>query len=983
MTRITEKRDVQDQLINFLRGIGWTFIERYELPAWRGGDETEPFLADVLRGQLAKLNGWANDDPRLADFERRLRLVPATLEGNEQVLAALRNGWTAYDRDEQREFNVTLVNYDDPAANTYHFSEEVWFQDRDRRRLDIVLYVNGVPVVLVENKSPKLEDPGGAGFRDVQETYTRCIPEFLKYPIPFAVCATRLEYGATWNPSPNAFYKWKVNGRDYGLEDLAKSFFARDQVLCVLQDYALFYRMDDSLQKYVLRPHQMRCVEKIVARVVAGQAAAVPAETGLESHTQGSGKTLTMIVTAAKLLRQPSLQHPTVLMVVDRVELETQMAQNLEAYGLDAVRAESRQHLRALLEQDTRGVIVTTIHKFDGIPKDIVIRRNVALLVDEAHRSQEGELGIFMRAALPYAFRFGFTGTPIDRGKVGRGTYELFGHPKDPRGVHDEYTINESIADGTTLPLYYTLAPTNIWVDKLKLETQFSALLDEFWDLVDEEGAGTQEALSRLLQRADKLLAVLKSPQRVAAIAAHIAQHFQANVLPRGLKGLVVTPDREACALYKQALDDFLPQAWSTVVYSQDVKRDSELMQSFYLEDEEEKRVRKAFRDPAKDPKLLIVTQKLLTGFDAPVAYVMYLDKPLKDHTLLQAIARVNRPYPDKGSGLVVDYIGVFKDLQRALSFDQAGLDRGLIDLAQLRVRFADLLGQVLELLAPVDPRASYKRSERLITHFVEESTRSTFFALCKDLQMAYEVLSPDPFLYDYLDDYRLVIDIYQLVHSYFNPESEQARLARELLRKTEQLISDNVGVYQVAAPMPLYPINRNLADVVAQDKIEERVKVINLQRSLTAYIEQNIDKAPYLATLSEEVAEVVERLRQQQISVQTALAELQAKADKAVAAEAERATSHLDDLAFALRTGLRASPALSALPPADQDALAEDITAYLRTNHGWPHNDRLEQQVRLELYRRLLARMAKPANPQQARAVVDDLLRMHRITLA
>ena len=182
---------------------------------------------------------------------------------------------------------------------------------------------------------------------------------------------------------------------------------------------------------------------------------------------------------------------------------------------------------------------------------------------------------------------------------------------------------------------------------------------------------------------------------------------------------------------------------------------------------------------------------------------------------------------------------------------------------------------------------------------------------------------------------------------------------------------------------MPLYPINRNLADVVAQDKIEDRVKVINLQRSITAYIEKNIAQAPYLATLSEEVAEVVERLRQQQISVQTALAELQAKADQAVATGEERAGSRLDDLAFALRTGLRASPALSALPPADLDTLAEDIAAYLQTNHGWPHNDRLEQQVRLEMYRRLLVRMSRPANPQQARAVVDDLLRMHRITLA
>ncbi|MEZ4682466.1 MAG: DEAD/DEAH box helicase family protein [Caldilineaceae bacterium] len=317
--------------------------------------------------------------------------------------------------------------------------------------------------------------------------------------------------------------------------------------------------MDDALQKYLLRPHQMRAVEKIVERVVAGQRDEGQPATGLEAHTQGSGKTLTMIVAAHLLRRHPDLNNPTVIIVVDRLELETQMLQNLEAFGLDAVQAVSKSHLRQLLRNDRRGVIVTTIHKFDGIEKDLVPRRNVIILVDEAHRSQEGNLGIFLRAALPNAFHFGFTGTPIDRGKVGQGTYETFGSAADPNGVHDAYTINESIEDGTTLPLYYTLAPTEIWIDKLQLEADFGKLLAEFWELVDEEGAGTQEALSRLLQRADKLLAVLKSPQRIEAIAGHIAAHYQENVLPQGFKALVVTPDREACAIYYDALQQYLP----------------------------------------------------------------------------------------------------------------------------------------------------------------------------------------------------------------------------------------------------------------------------------------------------------------------------------------------------------------------------------------------------------------------------------------
>lgn len=987
MPRITEKRDVQDQLINFLSDIGWTFIGRYDLPGWRGNDEKEPFLIDVLRRQLATLNGWAEDDARIDALVRRLRLLPASLDGNEQFLHALRGHWTAYDDRTQRERNVTFIDFDNLGANLFHFTEEMWFVDRDRRRMDMVLFVNGLPILLIENKSPRIEDPGLQGFDQVQTTYTEKIPEFIKYPIPFAICATRLEYGATWNPSTKAFYKWKVtvNGhsRDFGLADLSKSFFDPTQVLRLLRDYTLFYRMDDALQKYLLRPHQMRAVQKIVQRAITAQADPHEPGTGLESHTQGSGKTLTMIVAAHLLRRHPALLNPTVLIVVDRLELETQMLQNLDAFGLDAVRAKSSRHLSETLGNDSRGVIVTTIHKFDGMAKAIQPRRNVVVLVDEAHRSQEGDLGIYMRAALPHALFFGFTGTPVDRGKVGKGTFETFGHPADPHGIHDEYTINESIQDGTTLPLYYTLIPVQIWLDKLKLDTDFATLLDEFWALVDEEGAGTQEALSRLLQRADKLMAVLKSPERIEAIAAHIAGHFQENVLPRGFKALVVTPDREACALYKEALDQYLPASWSVVVYSQNPATDSALMKANYLDADPEKRVRKAFRDPTKEPKLLIVTQKLLTGYDAPVAYAMYLDKPLKDHTLLQAIARVNRPHPEKESGLVVDYMGIFKDLQRALSGNTAGVELGLIDLDTLRPRFTDLLGQSQTELAPLNLDEAQGRTERIIAHFWDEGRRESFTKLFKEQEAVYEVLSPDPFLRDFMAAYAEVVDVYETVNTYFDPKADLRRQQRDLLAKTEALISQHTHMQGLAAPMPLYPINRTLAHVVAGDPMDDRVKVINLQRSLITHIAATVDSAPYLVSISEAVDRIIQQLRERQISVQDALEELVAQANRMVEIGDERVRSALDDLAFALGITLRATPDLAHLERTDLNQLAEDLGGYLQGHEGWRHSPDLETAVRTEVWRQLLPHLPKPINPNRLKALADDLLKMHRIALS
>ena len=978
IARLTEKRDIQDQLINYLIGIGWKFIGQYELPKWRSNDEKQPFLESVLREQLAALNGWATDDGRIDAVLRNLRLVPASLEGNEAFLGWLRGHKTAYDSAQQREFNVRLIDYDHPENNQYHFTEEMWFEDRDRRRLDMVLFVNGLPVLLIENKSPKLDDPGIAGFEQVQDTYTRFIPEFIKYPVPFAICASRLEYGATWNNDVKAFYRWKAGGKDYGLEDLSKTFLDKRNVLNLLREYTIFYRNDDAVQKFILRPHQMRAIEKIAERVIAGQADLDKPDTGLEWHTQGSGKTLTMIVAASVLRRQNALANPTLLIVVDRIDLEGQMLQNLEAFGFPVVtRARSREHLRQLLEDDYRGLIVTTIHKFDGIPANVCQRRNVILMIDEAHRSQEGDLGIYLSAALPHSFQFGFTGTPIDRGKVGRGTFEMFGK-HDPEGYHDKYSINESIEDKTTLPLFYTLAPTTIWVDKLKLEGEFSQILEDFFQMVEDEGAGTQEALSRLLKKADKLMAVLKAPQRIEAIAEHIATHYQENVLPLGFKALVVTPDREACALYKQALDALLPPEWSVVVYSDAPKRDSDLMQSFYLDEDEEKRVRKAFRDPKKDPKILIVTEKLLTGYDAPVAYCMYLDKPLKDHTLLQAIARVNRPFTGKTNGLIVDYIGVFANLQRALSFDQASVSKGLIDLEVLKLRFVELLEQAFDAVEPVQPSNAQGRVDRIIDHFFDEAVREPFIQIFEELQNTYEVLSPDPFLRPYIDDYALIADIFQTVYSYFDPKAQQRRLERELLKKTEKLIQEHVEVSRVASPLPLYPINRNIADVIKADNVSEQVKVINLQRSLVTHIEERVQEQPYLVSIGEEVERVIEQLRLRQINAETALAELQKRAEQVTRAEEEQTTSTLDNLAFSLRMVLRASDL--ADESGSLDTLATGLSQYLKENEGWRFNPQLKTKVRLEIYRRLMPYL-QPFDPQRANAIVDDLMKMHGIT--
>ncbi|MBC7185407.1 MAG: HsdR family type I site-specific deoxyribonuclease, partial [Calditrichaeota bacterium] len=500
----------------------------------------------------------------------------------------------------------------------------------------------------------------------------------------------RFFYAATWSLSRKTLLNWREEVSEHpgrlnvDFETLVKSFLAPRRVLRVLTDYILFARKDGELQKIVLRPHQMRAAERVLVRARDPQK-----RRGLIWHTQGSGKTYTMLTIARRLLEMPTFDNPTVLLIVDRNELEQQLFLNLEAVGFKRVHvAHSKRHLRQLLSSDTGGLIVSMIHKFDDVPANLCMRRNVFVLVDEAHRSTGGDLGNYLMGALPNATFIGFTGTPIDRTAHGKGTFKTFG-ADDPQGYLDKYSIRESIEDGTTVPLHYQLAPNDLMADREAMER-------EFWALAELEGVADVEELNRVLDRAVTLTNMLKNPERVEKIARFVADHFRQYVQPMGYKAFLVAADREACTFYKEAIDRFLPPAWSAVLISAG-HNDPPHLRRHHLSKDEESSLRKAFRKPGENPQIFIVTEKLLTGYDAPILYCMYLDKPMRDHVLLQAIARVNRPYESedgqrKTSGLILDFVGVFENLERALAFDSQDVSGVVEGIEVLQKRFADLM---------------------------------------------------------------------------------------------------------------------------------------------------------------------------------------------------------------------------------------------------------------------------------------------------
>ena len=385
-----------------------------------------------------------------------------------------------------------------------------------------------------------------------------------------------------------------------------------------MSEFILFTRKDEELSKVVLRPHQMRAAERCVVR-----AKDETKRRGLIWHTQGSGKTYTMITVAKRLIDDPVFENPTVIMLVDRNELETQLFGNLESVGIGStVVAESKRHLAELLRSDRRGLIVSMIHKFDGIAADVCLRNNVFVLVDEAHRTTGGDLGNYLMGAIPNATYLGFTGTPIDRTAHGKGTFKVFGCD-DPKGYLDKYSIRESVEDGTTVPLHYSLAPNDLRVDRETLDK-------EFLELAELEGVSDIEELNQVLDRAVNLKNMLKNRERIDKVARFAAEHFRTTIEPMGYKAFFVAVDREACVLYKKALDKYLPPEHSTVVISSGGKGDPDILREVQLSESEEKEVRKAFRNSERLPKILIVTEKLLTGFDAPILYCMYLDKPMR-----------------------------------------------------------------------------------------------------------------------------------------------------------------------------------------------------------------------------------------------------------------------------------------------------------------------------------------------------------------
>ncbi|MGO2371409.1 MAG: type I restriction endonuclease subunit R [Pseudoalteromonas prydzensis] len=776
-------------------GLQWQF----QSPEQLGRGVNEVLVESELVKALIRLNPVIEANPNLADeVIHKLRAILISVnqvglvKANEEFFAWMTGEKTMPFGENNRHVPVNLIDFDDLTQNDYVVTNQFRIHHRETKIPDVVLMINGIPVVVGEAKTPIRPSVSWLdGAHEVHSIYENAVPQlFVPNILSFATEGKELFYGAIRCPL-EFWAPWRVEDaqltRAVGLSGVGAELtdlLSPVRLLDIMRNFSLFTTNKKKQRiKVIPRFQQYEGANRIVERVIEGKI-----KKGLIWHFQGSGKSLLMVFAAQKLRRAAQLKSPTVIVLVDRTDLDTQISGTFNAADVDNVEStDSIKELQQMLERDTRKIIISMIHKFRDAKPNMNERENIIVLVDEAHRTQEGDLGRQMRAALPNAFLFGLTGTPVN--KADKNTFWAFGAEEDKGGYMSRYTFHDSIRDEATLPLHFEPRLVDVHVDKEALDKAFKDFKDS--------AALTDEEADALNQKSAKMSAFLKSPERVEKIVEDIAIHFMDKVEPHGFKAMIVTPDRYACVQYKEELDKHFDEAASKVVISTSANDDYEFKQKWGVDKSQQEKLVDEFNDAKSELKFIIVTAKLLTGFDAPICQTMYLDKSIKDHTLLQAICRTNRLYPNKTFGCIVDYFGVFDDAAKALEFDEESVQQVISNLSELRAKLPKAMADTLAHFADVDRTIEGFEGLEAAQNAISTDEKKDAFALdFKYLAKLWESLSPDSVLDEYNEDYKWLAQVYESV----KPASDNIGklLWLTLGAQTTQLIHDNVHVGNV-----------------------------------------------------------------------------------------------------------------------------------------------------------------------------------------
>jgi len=933
---------VAEERTRYAGGVaGWRFVPAEGLPR----QYSDVLVERMVRDALIRLNPEISARPDLAD-EVLYRLRAISLSVNSEGLVRSNELFAEWLRGEKsmpfgedgEHTPVRLIDFDDPANNDYVVTSQWVYPTKEGgRRFDVVLLVNGIPVVVGEAKTPVRPAVTWVdGAADIHDGYEHSVPQmFVPNVFSFATEGKSYRYGsvrmpvAIWGPWHDG--EREDEGTLASVRRSVRSMLKPRVVLDILQNFTLFATDKKHRRiKVICRYQQYEAANLIVSRVVAGYP-----RKGLIWHFQGSGKSLLMVFASQKLRMHPRLGNPTVMIVVDRIDLDTQITATFNAADIpNMVGAATRGELQNLLSADTRKIVITTIHKFGEAEGRLNDRSNIIVMVDEAHRTQEGDLGRKMREALPNAFLFGLTGTPIN--KRDRNTFWAFGAEEDEQGYMSRYSFQESIRDHATLPLHFEA------VD-VKLRIARDAIDEAYEEITGTLGEQDRDDLAR---RAARMAVLIKTPSRVEAICAHIVNHYRQKVEPNGFKAQVVTFDRECCVLYKHALDDLLgPESSAIVMHTSGGKADEHA--EWKLGRDEEEKLLDRFRDPLDPLKFLIVTSKLLTGFDAPILQTMYLDKPMRDHNLLQAICRTNRVYPDKTHGLIVDYLGVFDHVANALDFDEKSVQRVITNLDELKDDLSGGMSRCLAFFPDVDRDVGgYEGLISAQDRLPDNVTRDAFAAEYSFLSRLWEALSPDPILEPYQADYKWLTQVYESV----KPPSGQGKLLWHALgAKTIELVHQNVHLETVRDDLDTLVMDAEVFQGLI-DASDPETKSREIEIKLIARLTRHKDTPTFVA-LGERLEKLKERHEQGLLHSLDFLKELLTLARDVVEAEHNVDPADEQDRAKAALTELF-SEVKTGETPVVVERIVADIDEIVRLVRfpGWQNTKAGEREVQKAL---------------------------------
>ncbi len=1001
---MTEYLLAEKPCVDELVALGWHWLRPKDNELARDG-LNQVILRDAFLAAVQRINEVDEDTAR-AVYSDMLHI-----RDNEQWTNVLRGDLSRTVSDQRDKKTIHLIDFKNPANNRFTVTNQLYVQAQKSRIPDVVLYVNGIPLVVIEAKSPLAgKDKSGEAFDQIKQ-YERDVPRlFYSNLLNIVTDGVQLLYGATgaaseyWGVWKDA---WPKKDADFA-NPLAKGLYClceSSRLLDMLAHFVVFEKDKDTgaTIKKICRYQQYRAVNKIYDRAQGNKS-----RRGLIWHTQGSGKSLTMVYAALKLkahLTSTSVFNPNILVLTDRVDLDEQISGTFNACGLpNPKQIESLREMQNTLRQQTQGlVLLSTIFKFAGSKEALSNSANWIVLVDECHRTQEKDLGAYLRATLPEACFFGFTGTPVKRND--RDTYTNFSEGSE--GYLDKYGIDDAVADGATVPIRYTGRKTEWHVDPEKLDILFDQWFAHEPDAVIE----------RLKQRGVTIAELAKHPKRVDLIAYDIWTHFHEYIQPDGLKAQIVGIDREAVVLYKQALDKVITAHFvakglpedealqkatdmSACVYSSSQEDDKPSEDAYLTEVREELQKNKADKQAEKDIKarfgkqgaplsFLIVCNKLLTGFDAPIEAVMYLDNPLKEHNLLQAIARTNRVYgKNKQFGLIVDYIGITKKLDEALaSYRSEDVEHALQDIDTLRDELKAAYNGLKPLLRGIkqEERASKlglkKEYDALVQALGAEDAWYDFRRKAKVFIRAYEALSPDPSVLDYTKNLRWIAGFIQYGTLIF--EKKESIELGDYSSKIREMLRTHLDVTGISTICKV----RNITDPEFWDdfkteaKPEEEIKTAAIRKGAElkkVLTEKMVENPLRYGPFSEKVLDVLKRFQQGQLDAANTLKEFENIANELNAEEQSYKSSGLDQRAYGLLKLIEAF--VSDGSTADLEKLTQEIDALYLSDQtapkGWQHREQLRKELRQQV--RLIAHSAGVEEFKDMPVPVEDYALKH-----